>query len=706
VASSVDVLPDYSLTSSLSVEYGVAPASDGSLPSKVELYRRFKPVGGTFGGWTLVATATGSYDSPFELSGLADGTYEFYTRAYGADGYVEAKAGADRVIRIDSAGSPMSWVDGPAEDAAANPLTAISYRYVVDGDSVPPSKVELYQRFKPVGGSFGAWTLVGTITDPLGAPFSVTQTADGTYEYYTRAYDGSGTAEQKAAAEATIVLDRIAGSSTMASLPAVLTAGPATLSYDSHESSTSGVAAVDLYYRYKPTSAAWPEEWTRLASSEQSIGSYPFDFPDGPGYYQFYSAVTDNAGNAEPVPDATTSPKASTKFDPALAGGTYYTLATPQRVMASKANIGLSGAFTWLQPRTFQVAGVMGIPADATGITGTVTITNQTAENYLAVGPALDSNLGISTLNFSATGNYSAGITTALAPDGKLTVVLGGPNSSGTVQAILDVTGYFRASSGGATYYGMATPKRLVDSRVNKGITTGLSAGVVKSFQVTGLEGVPSGATAVTGTLTITGQTQAGWVAMGPTSTTGPSWATLFFSTTSVSYSAGVTTKLGSTGQLYIIYMASAGKTAKVIFDITGYYMPGTGGARYFGLQTPTRIVDSRDPQNLGGPLAWLAPQTFQVTGWGGVPDYAVGITGNPTITQQNAVGYIAIEPTATASPGWSTANFAATGNIGVGVTSALGEGGTLSVMAGGGYSTLVAHFLFDVTGYFVNPVP
>jgi hypothetical protein len=707
LASRVRSFIDGSTTeATVTVAYDVIAASDGTGAAKVELYQRLKPVGGSFGSWALAGTATDAIGTPFSVVATADGTYEFYTRAYDTAGNAEAKAVADARVIVNTAGSPTSWIAADDGGLANNPSFFIEYRYMPTIDGAAPARVELYQRFKPFGGSFGSWSIAGTVADTIGTPFSVTATADGTYEFYTRAYDAAGNAEAKTVADASVVLDRSVGPSVVGALASVHSSAPIDISSDANEpADASGVAWVRLHYRYKSgNAAAWPDEWTAYSEVRDSRGSFTFDFPDGPGYYQFYTVAADMAGNAEALPGATTSPEASTKFDPASVGGTFYPLATPQRIVNSKGNVGIIGPLAWLQPRTFQVAGVAGIPADATGITGTLISINQTAENVLALGPAVDANPSFSTLNFSATGNYSAGVTVALAPGGTLNVVLGGGNSAGTVHVILDVTGYFRTASDGATYYGSPVPQRIVDSRKNLGITTGLSAGVVKSFQVTGKGGVPANATVVTGTLTVTGQTRAGLLALAPAPTATPGWASLFFPGVGVAYSASVTSKLGSNGALYIVYQASVGATAKVIFDVTGYFVPGAGGARYFGLQSPTRIVDTRHSEGLSGGLAWNAPRTFQVAG-GAVPIYATAISGNPTVTRQNAVGFIAIEPTATAAPGWSTANFPATANIGVGVTTALGSGGTLSVVAGGGVSTLTTDFLFDVTGYFVMPV-
>ena len=60
---------------------------------------------------------------------------------------------------------------------------------------------------------------------------------------------------------------------------------------------------------------------------------------------------------------------------------------------------------------------------------------------------------------------------------------------------------------------------------------------------------------------------------------------------------------LGAGGTLSVTFVAPApGPTAHVIFDVTGYFVPGTSGARYVPL-TPSRILDTRTGTGLSGSL-------------------------------------------------------------------------------------------------------
>jgi len=71
----------------------------------------------------------------------------------------------------------------------------------------------------------------------------------------------------------------------------------ATVFYDN-----SGIANVSLYYRYSNDNSSW-SSWILFGTDYASPWSWEFNFPEGIGYYQFYSIAVDNAGNTEPAPE-------------------------------------------------------------------------------------------------------------------------------------------------------------------------------------------------------------------------------------------------------------------------------------------------------------------------------------------------------------------------------------------------------------------
>ena len=124
----------------------------------------------------------------------------------------------------------------------------------------------------------------------------------------------------------------------------------------------------------------------------------------------------------------------------------------------------------------------------------------------------------------------------------------------------------------GATYHALA-PGRVLDSRL--GLGAGLFHSRTKqSFAVSGLVGVPAGAVAVTGNVTIVGQGRAGYVTVAPSLSSGvqPSTSTINFPVGDIRAN-GVTVSLAAGGTLDAMYWSSStSDTVNVIFDVTGYF--------------------------------------------------------------------------------------------------------------------------------------
>ncbi len=386
---------------------------------------------------------------------------------------------------------------------------------------------------------------------------------------------------------------------------------------------------------------------------------------------------------------------------PVYAPATYHAL-TPARILDSRDGTGgLSGPFSSHVARTFQVTGAGGVPSGASAVTGNLTVTGQTSNGFLFIGPSAMSNPTSSTLNFPVRDDRANAVTVALGLGGALSITYAAPTTGKTAHVIFDVTGYFTPGAGGATYYPLA-PARVLDSRDGTGGLSGpFSSHVARTFQVTGVGGVPSGASAVTGNLTVTGQTANGFLFIGPVAMNNPTSSTLNFPRGDDRANA-VTVALGTGGKLSVTYAApTAGPTANVIFDVTGYFVTGTGGSMYVPLN-PSRILDTRNGTGgLAGPFSSHAARAFAVSGHGGVPAGATAVTGNLTVTSQTANGFLFIGPVATNNPTSSTLNFPRGDDRANAVAVALGAGGTLSITYAAPTTGPAAQVIFDVTGYF-----
>ena len=166
-------------------------------------------------------------------------------------------------------------------------------------------------------------------------------------------------------------------------------------------------------------------------------------------------------------------------------------------------------------------------------------------------------------------------MTVALGAGGTLSVTFVGSNSSQSAHAIFDVTGYFTPDTSGADYVPLA-PARILDTRSGTGLSGSFASDSARTFTVAGDGVVPTNATAITGNLTVTGQTSNGYLFIGPVATNNPTSSTLNFPRND-DRANGVDVALGSGGTLSITYVApSTGPTTQVILDVTGYFAPGS----------------------------------------------------------------------------------------------------------------------------------
>jgi hypothetical protein len=126
-------------------------------------------------------------------------------------------------------------------------------------------------------------------------------------------------------------------------------------------------------------------------------------------------------------------------------------------------------------------------------------------------------------------GAAQSGGTVYVPCSGSLREVQVGTNGSLTPGWQSSAAGGPPVIGGGASYVPL-TPARILDSRNGTGgISGAIGEHAARTFQVTGNGGVPSGATAVTGNLTVTGQTSAGYLFIGPNPTDNPTSSTLNF---------------------------------------------------------------------------------------------------------------------------------------------------------------------------------
>ena len=429
--------------------------------------------------------------------------------------------------------------------------------------------------------------------------------------------------------------------------------------------------------------------------------------------YTFKVTATNVAGPS--------GPSAASPVAMPLAGATYVPV-TPNRIVDSRSGrrLGLPASLRNNIPASFQVTGrstdpKLNIPAGAVAVTGNLTAVGEGSKGYYSLTPDMPSGTPTtSTLNFPAGDIRANAVTVPLGSGGNLWITfVGAPGKRADV--VFDVTGYFVGNTGGATYVPL-TPNRVLDSRAGRrtGMAASLSSGVPASFKVTGRSSssalnVPSNAVAVVGNLTAVGEGSKGYFSLTPARPSGtPATSTINFPAHDTRANA-VVVPLGAGGVLWVTFVGTSGTRADVLFDVTGYFVPGTGGATYVALK-PNRLVDSRAGRRLGlsASLRSGVPAGYRVTGRSGsaalnVPADAVGVTGNLTAVGAGSAGYYAVTPAKPAqAPTTSTINFPKGDNRANEVMTPPGAGGYLwfTFVGSAGASSDV---IFDVSGYFTK---
>jgi hypothetical protein len=238
--------------------------------------------------------------------------------------------------------------------------------------------------------------------------------------------------------------------------------------------------------------------------------------------------------------------------------------------------VGLAGTFANNVPRTLTIAGTNGVPLTATAITGNLTVTQQSAGGFLAITKDPTADPATSTLNFPVSDNRANGVFAPLDGSGALSIVYKATAGAHT-HVILDVTGYFEPGTAGLRFVPL-NPGRIMDTRPGAVLslkTGAFHAGAARALDVAGHWGVPVGAQAFTGNLTVTAQTGVGFIAVSPAQPVGvPGTSTLNFPLGD-NRANGLVSQLGtgpSLGQTWLVFIGATGKTTQLILDLSGYF--------------------------------------------------------------------------------------------------------------------------------------
>ncbi|MCD6326346.1 choice-of-anchor D domain-containing protein, partial [bacterium] len=241
------------------------------------------------GDWTDSGLSETGTEGSFDFVPAADGAYEFYTIATDGAGNVEAAPGtADGSTEYDTV-APQSSCTSPSS-TNSKPI-AVGFT-ASDGTS---GIAEVILRYRLNGGD---WTSSGLSSTEASGAFSFAPGNQGMYEFYTIATDNAGNVEAiPGAADDTTEYDTTAPHSSCES-PEFASSSPIAVSFTASDTPSSGIAAVDLWYRVN--GGIWTNSGLSEAGTE---GSFAFE-PEADGTYMFCTIATDGAGNVEAVPEA------------------------------------------------------------------------------------------------------------------------------------------------------------------------------------------------------------------------------------------------------------------------------------------------------------------------------------------------------------------------------------------------------------------
>ena len=340
-----------------------------------------------------------------------------------------------------------------------------------------------------------------------------------------------------------------------------------------------------------------------------------------------------------------------------------------------------------------QVTGNGGVPAGATAVVANVTVTGATAQSFLTAYPDGTTRPLASNLNFGAGQTVPNLVTVPLSSGGAIDLY----NALGTVNALVDVDGYYGPGSGQG--FTSLTPSRICDTRASNttechGQT--LSAGGNLKVQVTGEGGVPVGATAVVANVTVTGPTAASFLTAYADGSTRPLASNLNF-TAGESVPNRVIVPLSGTGALDLY---NALGSVNAIVDVDGYFNSSVSG--YFEPVAPARICDTRasnTTQCHGKTLSAAGTLDVQVTGNGGIPAGAAAVVANVTATGASAQSFLTVYPEGASKPLASDLNFTGGETVPNLCVAKLSATGGLAI-----YNALGSvNALVDVAGWFTS---
>jgi hypothetical protein len=335
------------------------------------------------------------------------------------------------------------------------------------------------------------------------------------------------------------------------------------------------------------------------------------------------------------------------------------------------------------------VTGVGGVPASGVvAVALNVTATQAGAPGFLTVYPCGEPQPPTSTVNYSAAQNVANMAQVRVGSGGQVCIF-----TMAKVDVVVDLLGWYGA--GATAGYAPLTPTRILDTRNGTGIgghRAVLSAGGAAAFTVAGTAGVPVDAAGVMLNVTATEESADGYLTVFPCGGAVPP-------SSSVNYRAGhdvanqAASGIGAGGQVCVSSFA----TSHVVVDVLGWYGP-SAPAGYVPL-TPSRVLDTRQPNAVSGRMPEGGVVSLPVLGQGALPATGVGAVAlNLTVDQPSGPGFVTAYPCGGQPPVASNLNYD-TGQVVANLATApVGISGAVCI-----FTWADTHLVVDVSGYFTS---
>lgn len=258
--------------------------------------------------------------------------------------------------------------------------------------------------------------------------------------------------------------------------------------------------------------------------------------------------------------------------EPVPGAGGWVAARPPERVLDSRDPTGpwAGSPLGGDAARRLTVAGVGGVPADATAIVATVTVTGGSAASYLQVTPAGAPASTTANLLFAPGQTVANLVVVGVGEAGGIDLV----NQQGLVDVVVDVVGWYAPVSGDRFH--PIAPRRLLDSRLagdpaSAWPGTPLGPGGLRGI---GLGSLADDVTGVTGNLTATEGKSASLLTLAPApGVVPPSTATLLFAA-GQTVPVGVVVGAGATMDGPAVDVANQRGSVHVVLDLVGYFAP------------------------------------------------------------------------------------------------------------------------------------